>query len=331
MLVADAPVSRGDVAALDAGEGIDVDRSVLPDASGGWVVYERMDEAFSRSELRVLSFRRGAGSKLRYSAPVRAALGSDSVAFRASPSFVRVDGASWLYYLEADAFDAPARARRARFARGRFSDVQTVALPEPLTPWSRPRWAADEAGRVAMVYRTRGTASIAFSDDGARFDAPRRLAGRTGSTPAVADIRGSGWIVAFQHGPMARKQSYVRASTTPAGSDWSRTQRVGGDAPNVHNTFPLARRDGGVDLYYLAPPEGWPGFALHRRCRRIDGSLGAPQQLVASEMGNVLEPGAARLQDGSVLVTFNEQRSGHHLHAARVTGDAPCESTVQAQ
>lgn len=319
-------VSIADIQRLDEGDGIDVDRTVISDGRGnGWIVYEHTDEAFTRSELRGVRFQRCGAKCIDFSAPARLTVDGPS-GFVSAPSLLADEHGSWLYYVEAEAFRTPARMRRARWDSGELSGFEDVQVAGSLTAWNRPWVVASEAGGYALIQRTQGSTEVLRSADGKQFTAPEAVADKTGSTPAIAQFPDGRWVVAFQHGPMAKKRSYFRISLSANSEqgEWSPRQLVFDESDNVHNTWPTRRSDGRMDLYFLSPPAGWRGFAIHRRCLDASGALGPVSRVVPHEVGNLLEPHVARIAPDLLLLTFNEHRTGHRLHAAPLADDAFC-------
>jgi hypothetical protein len=101
-------------------------------------------------------------------------------------------------------------------------------------------------------------------------------------------------------------KAFVQLSRDGGGT-WSSPALIS-TAEDVHDAFPLARRSGGADLYYLRASA--PGtFHVHRRALGEDGALGVEQVVTAPELGHIEKPQARRLPDGRVSLSFVIRRS----------------------
>ena len=316
------PVTLDRIVRVDGPPGMDLEAELMTSGEGTVLIHEHASPDFSVAELRYSTLHVAKSGKITFTQP-RATEPRSRLSIRTSASVVvRRDG-NWLYFVEAAGLRSEAIAVRAQIENGELKRIQPLRLRAPIKAINWPEWLPLPDGRVALAYRNTEAVLIAFSDDGVVFSDPQKVSERPGSVPKIAHFPDGRIVFSFQQGPMEAKTSFVRISN-PKGHKWGERILVSEGNPNVHNTMPVMRKDGLIDLYYLVPPPGWHGFALWRRCLGADGSLGNAQQVVVKEFGNLLEPAAHRLPDDRLLLTFNELRSGHHLHATVISGDAPC-------
>ena len=107
-------------------------------------------------------------------------------------------------------------------------------------------------------------------------------------------------------------------------------------AGDVSDAFPIARRDGGADVYYVTNAVVRRTTAVvfsheetettvRRRTLDEDGTLGPEQIVTSNEVGDVAKPQPRRLADGRLALMFTIQRSREErsLALSVLDGDAP--------
>jgi hypothetical protein len=295
-----APLGPADVITVSSGPSLDYDAAAfVRDKDGALVV------VFSR--LQATTF---AGKLMRavstdgktFGAPSQLALGSESLV--AGPAALRTPGGGQqLYFMAGDATQGTARLYRAALqADGSFSARQQVKLGDPfggMLAWPTPATLPD--GRVALAYDHYATSPhLALGKDGLSFGAGAKLAG-VGLQARVAAFSDGSLAFTYQHGTTPF-MNYVRLSGDGAKS-WSAAKPVTASSSNVHDSFPFARADGGVDLYYIYPA-GAKGFTVFRRALGAKGKLGTEQQVTATGLGGTNQPHPHRLPDGRILLTL---------------------------
>jgi hypothetical protein len=161
--------------------------------------------------------------------------------------------------------------------------------------WPHP--AAGPSGTVALAYDHYQAAAYLALGDGLTFGAPKLVG--SGVQGRVA-FYGDGAVAAtFQYGVNGGKiMNFVRigdpASLAPAAPITSSND-------NVHDSFPLARSDGDVDVYYIAGLAH--GFSIFRRAVHRDGTMGDEEQVTAPDVGSCAQPHPKRFDDGSIAMT----------------------------
>jgi hypothetical protein len=237
------------------------------------------------------------------------------------PSGVDHAGGRYLYFFDAG---------RGQLLRSAWNGAKLCA-PEPT--WTTSLQGTDlhrvttgALGTLLLTFNSNNRLFIASSLDGVRFSQPLQVVS-SGSMPSAATF-GDGRIV-FTHqtgygGHMIAKYSVVsRDRTTGSGL-------VTGSTQNVHDAFPIARADGGVDLYYIMVTQETSSFAVFRRALSPSGALGPEQRVTDASLQDIMKPQASRLADGSIELTFvagkraaDAEVIAERLGRVRLVGDAP--------
>jgi hypothetical protein len=256
--------------------------------------------------------------------PDRITAGAPTIAIRGASDATTADtGATQaIYFVGAIGLE---RAERTAAGLGAASPV--VLDGTDITPyWPQAIGLPD--GRVLLAFvEPQARAFVAISDaNGARFTvrpaptAPPPLRGILAHVGLTAE---GDWVLTHQSATETWAfTSFVQTSSD--GLEWSEPIVVQPDDDNVHDAFPIARRDQGADLYYLragSPTE------LHafRRALRADRTLGPEQRVTAPELGHVEKPQPRRLPDGRIALTFAQRigDSDYHVLLAILDDDAP--------
>lgn len=320
------PLGPSAALTLGDGSGIDVQAALFPSRAGAdaAIVYDHFDAAFSTGELRSASLTMGG----LLSTPTD--LFTAAPPFAANPSGVERAGTAYLYYVSAETLQGSATIERRQREGNSWGPLQTVSLPA-MTLLSWPRFIALPDDRVALGYRDGlGQPRVALSSDGLRFDSTTVVDSRGAAMVAVGSFSDGQLVCTYQtESATAPMTSWVRRSRD--GVSWSPPLRVTSNSTNVHDTAPLPRVDGGIDLYYIYPV-GQLGFALFRRRYGADGTLGAEERVTDDAFGEVSKPSGVRLADGRLLLTYaaitardpvQGLPSVQRLGAVLLAGDAP--------
>lgn len=321
------PLALSDTVLVGPPGAIDMTAAGFEGEQGPLVVFERFDADFLSAKHWVTRLE---------PAPVGGWSGAALLepqppdAFVAAPSSVEVGGERWLYGARASTLQGAAALFRARLEAAGFGAAQ--ALPAiggvgSLLAW--PRFFDLPDGRVGVAFRDGASRPrLALSADGQAFATPVTV----GPPGAMADACAfaDGTLLFTYQTEDAPMTSWLRISRDD-GATWTPAQKVTESSTNVHDTAPVRRLDGAVDLYYIYPAGG-AGFSLFRRAVSAAGALGPEQQVTALEVGDTSKPGATRLRDGRLLLTWAEisarapatgEPTEQRLWLALLSGDAP--------
>lgn len=321
------PLGRADVLRIGDAREVDMMSALASDASGAVTgVFDRSNVDLTRSGLYLFQSADG----VRFTRPRRLLVPS-TAPLVASPSLVANGGRTSLYFASAPSLQVPPTVNRISFEGGTLGAVETlpaVAGIDWLLSW--PTFSALAGGGVALAFRD-GAALPRFSvsTDGKTFAAPR-AAVQTGAAMVGSAQANDGTIaVSYQVTTATEPMVSFVVFSRDGGTSWTAPIRIAPES-NVHDTTMLARADGGLDLYYIYPPDAH-GFSLFRRSLSTTGVLGPEQRLTASETGEPSKPKALRTRDGSVLVAWADiaerGASGEpvvqQMVLAKLGGDAP--------
>lgn len=320
------PLGPSAALTLGGGGGIDVQAALFASRGGAdaAIVYDHFDAAFSTGELRSASLTMDG----LLSTPTD--LFADASTFAANPSGVERVGTAYLYYVRAATLQGSATIERRERQGSSWGPPQVVSLPA-ITLLSWPRFIALPDDRVALGYRDGlGQPRVALSSDGLHFDSASVVESRSSAMVAVGSFSDGQLVCTYQtESAAAPMTSWVRRSRD--GVSWSPPLRVTSSSTNVHDTAPLSRVDGGIDLYYIYPV-GQLGFVLFRRRYGADGTLGLEERVTDDSFGEVSKPSGVRLADGRLLLTYAAITardpvqgfpSVQQLGAVLLAGDAP--------
>lgn len=149
----------------------------------------------------------------------------------------------------------------------------------------------------------------------------------TGVLAHVGTTAEGGWVLGYQIAKEGwRFESYAVISTDE-GASWSDPIRLS-DADDVAGAFPIARKDGGADVYYVTRTRVDGGLLsadeelriVRRRALRADGSLGPEQDVTSTDLGDVGYPHPSRLPDGRIALMMS---TGEGVALVVLDGDAP--------
>lgn len=307
----------------------DIDAAWVP--GDGSLVFDSSDVDFTRSRLFG-----AAASDGGFAAPV-ALDGLSDRALVAGPSVIEFRGETWLYFVDSPGLDGvEVGIKRARWAAGRWVDVEAVRpIPETwILSW--PRFVALDDG-VGLAWRDWNSAPhFARSADGLRFDAPVRIAD-AGALATVGRFADGTLVYTWQEESAARPFVAYYSLSTDGGATWRPKAEVTDASGNVHDTAPVERRDGTIDLYYIYPASA-RGFVLFRRHLTADGRLGPEERVTADALGEPSKPGGARLPDGRLLLWWAEISARdlvqgwpteQRIVVTRIQGDAPSAEPMQ--
>ncbi len=241
---------------------------------------------------------------------------------------VDVAGQPFVYFVAATPMGVSVQRRAIHDdGFGPAEDVRIAGAPRNLA-WVQAAAAPD--GRIVLAFADpqRAPYTAVSDDEGRTFRASASLAlngvdpGTLAHTAVAKD--GTMFVTQQRADASGRFASYVRVSTD--GLQWSAPRQLTTSSDNVHDAFPLARKDGGVDVYYLMPSAAAGGFVCHRRAVQADLSLGAEQRVTADDVGPVEKPQARRLADGTISLLFARNREfarSYDVAYAHLDGDAP--------
>lgn len=209
------------------------------------------------------------------------------------------------------------------------NDTRAVALPPlPGAPhW--PQLTTLKNGDLVMGFVVLGQQPYLMTshDQGRSFGPPHAIGHTRQDVMTLVHLAtfGDGTLAVTTQvaDPQMRVKSFVRFSTD-GGATLSAPTLVTDQNQNVHDAFPITRRDGNVDLYYLR--EAGAGFEAWRRMVKKDGTLGPEQRLTGPDIGSVEKPQPRRLADGSLSVNVARRRpdaQSFDVVAFRLDGDAP--------
>lgn len=307
------PVEAGDVTWLGEATGVDRQPTVTPLPGGGFVlVYSR----YAAGDID------SSGMLMAVSSDGRTVESDEALSFgnavEDAPSFVTIDGDTWLYFASADRDLGNIALWRARLVGTMFSTPESLpAVPGLVELGQWPRWV-DTGADVFLTFRglQAGPAWLELQD-GVAPGPIRPLVAFPVAYPRVVAMAGGGCFSSFQRPP---EGGYMATYTSVSDdcTEWSEPVPVAWPAspgkPDVHDAFALPRLDSGVDIYYVYPALKEPearfnvGFVLYRRAILPDGTLGPEEQLTDRDAFEPFAPTAHRRPDGTILVSFSDIR-----------------------
>jgi hypothetical protein len=216
------------------------------------------------------------------------------------------DGSAFLYHEEAKTLRGrPSIWRSALGADGRWGAPE--ALPAIADVTSLLSWPEFTAMGDGTLLSFRGGAisacRAAISNDGVAFQMTTPPCTASAAMAAGATFKNGSLAFSHQNGDPTNMISYVMTSTD-RGATWSTPAAVS-SAANVHDTSFAPRLDGGLDLYFIYPPDTH-GFSLFRRALTPTGILGPEERVTQSSLGEPSKPHVVRLADGRLLLSYAE-------------------------
>ena len=295
------PLGASDVLRLSDADAIEVGSVALPMKDGSVVVvFDRLDAAFTRGSLYSARSSRGR----RFTKPAPFARGSD--AYVVGPSAVIRAGSAFLYHEEAKTLQGrPSMWRSALGADGHWAAAERLpAIADVTSLLSWPEVTAMGEGAL-LAFRGGATSAcrVATSTDGVTFAMKTPPCTTAAAMAASATFANGSLAFSHQNGDPANMISYVMTSND-RGASWS-TPLVVSNAADVHDTSFVKRLDGGLDLYFIYPPDDH-GFSLFRRALTPAGVLGPEERVTQSSLGEPSKPHVARLTDGRLLLSYAE-------------------------
>lgn len=288
------PVTACDVTPIGDSGGVEMYSALLRLPQGYRLVFERSDLELTSGCLR---FRDSSGGRV-YGTVQNLTLGNRQI--YGAPSAIEIDGRSFLYYVATDSLQALLSLERRELRGLEFGEAEIVSAPS-MTLLSWPRFLACGDGKLALAYRE-GSARLVVSDDPLNFSSPGTITSERIAQPHVGRFGDGSLIYAFQSkgGDAPMLSCFSIQESTGA---WGRPKRISEESSNVHDCTFLTRHDGDVDAYYIYPA-GPHGFSLFRRAISRTGDLGPEQQLTDASVGDTTKPMAARLETGSIILTY---------------------------
>lgn len=234
-----------------------------------------------------------------------------------------------LYVVQATAAGGVLAASRVRGnVMDPFVPVTINGTPPRFVPYW-PQAVGLPDGRTLLAFVEPQTRGFLAVDDGSglRFTArplPNTSGVLRGVLAHVGTTTNGSWVVTHQTADAAWAFTSFVQMSKDGGATWSRPENLQPADPNVHDAFPLARRSGGVDLYYLrAGSES--AFSVYRRSLSEQGVLGREERVTAADVGHVEKPQARRLADGRIHLLFAVRRTeaDYDLASTILASDAP--------
>lgn len=317
------PLRRADVLRIGDAREIDMMSTLATDASGAITgVFDRGNANLTQSSLFAFQSTDG----VRFTRPRRVVV-PGAPALVGSPSLV---GTS-LYFAAANSLQEAPAIGRAPLAGGTLGAIEMlppVAGVDWLLSW--PTFSELSGGKVALAFRDgAGIPRFSASSDGKTFALPRTVVASGAAMVSSAQANDGTIAVSYQMTTATEPMVSFVVLSRDGGTSWSAPIRIA-PANNVHDTSMLARSDGGLDLYYIHPPDAH-GFSLFRRALSSAGVLGPEERLTASETGEPSKPKALRTKDGRVVVAWADiaerapsgEPAVQQIVLAKLAGDAP--------
>lgn len=315
------PVTTADVTPIGDSGGVETYSALFNISRGYRLVFERSNLELTLGTLRYRDSVDG-----RIFGPVQdLILGRRPV--YAAPSAIEIGDRAFLYYAAADSLQAPLSLERSELRGDVFGEAESLSAP-PMTLRSWPRFLACGNGALALVYRE-GTARLVVSNDALFFESPDTITAEHIAQPHVGRFGDGTLIFAYQCEGIEEPMLSWFTIQEEAGV-WSGPRLTSTASSNVHDCAFLTRGDGDVDAYYIYPA-GSHGFSLFRRAISRTGEIGPEQRLTDDSVGDATKPMAARLENGSILLTFARTLerapqgwiTSQQLFAMILQGDAP--------
>jgi hypothetical protein len=193
-----------------------------------------------------------------------------------------------------------------------------------------PQATGLDDGRTLLAFVEAQTRAFLAVGDGVRFatkpsPVPLSSVPMRGVLAHVGTTTEGAWVFAHQVADARWSfRSFVQLSRDE-GATWSAPIQLRPSQEDVHDAYPLRRKSGGADVYYLRASE--PGaFNVHRRALAEDGRLGPEQVVTAPAVGHIEKPQPRRLPDGRIALAFAVRRSVedfvYHCKRPATDGDA---------
>ena len=152
----------------------------------------------------------------------------------------------------------------------------------------------------------------------------------------VGTTTAGSWVLTYQVADPSWHFSSFVVTSHDCGATWSAAVEIDTPGDDVSDAFPIARSNGGADIYYvrseiveettaLVFKEQERQTTIRRRVLHEDGTLGPAQLVTSKDVGEVATPQPRRLPDGRIAMMLTIQRSAEErvLSLAVLDGDAP--------
>lgn len=255
---------------------------------------------------------------------VKTLLPKSSYKQRHLSSIIKIDGISWLYYVEGDSLKDSAKSYRAQFNNGHLINIEPLTINNSLRVIHWQKFYTLPNNNIAIVFRNGKGMFFGTSKDGKTFTDFIKVY-KQAAKPNFIALDNDKFIYSFQgrgknKGSMQSKFSYSK----DGGATWSQPTNTTESHGNVHDAFLFNRNDGLADIYYIYPIGAWRGFSLFRRCIKDNFSLGEEEQVIEKEIGHLMKPNVFRLNKHQLLLTFVEANSNHTPFVTIINGDSIC-------
>lgn len=254
---------------------------------------------------------------------------------------VEQDGKHWLYYLQSDSWQENAKLFRAQLTdRVNLAEPEQLVLPFKLSMMSNPSLLYRH-GRYHLAFINSKCCQLNYSasDDGIHFNKESSLP-VTGAMPEISVFNSGVLLYSYQRAFATSqlnkkgKPVFVMKSrymlSFDQGKSWQHEQVVSNSITEVHDAFPMQRRDGNIDLYYShSLNRQGHQLSLWRRCVNSKGEQGSEMLVADQRIGNIAKPNVYRRPDGKLTLLFSEQgeenKNGSIQQFTVLNGDAQCD------
>lgn len=248
--------------------------------------------------------------------------------FTYHPHFASSPQATYLYFNGFEPSSNTASFERYEVAGGSFTKHQLIRVRENLIgqfrPWIYPFISRSEKTIITYEWRDpvleRQRLKLSVSKNGVDFD--ESLDFGIGAMGRVSEFYDGTFVYTYQNGDPARMMDYFK--TRPNARKWTLDRPVS-EQKDVHDAIPFQRRDGGIDLFYIASGGG-TRYSVFRRALKPTGDLGPEQELTRKEDGSFMAPHPVRLGDGRIFLILTKEvkeQTNYDLFGIYVEGDAP--------
>ncbi len=290
------PLSLAELHVVSTGTPSDYGATVLTTTTPHAIAFERFT---SLTEFRSEIWTTQEVGALSFTAPVRAELGNEPLV--SGPHATRLNGGDYLYFMAGNAADARARLYRAAYSSAlELGPREELVLADTFSGmFAWPTVTTGPNGTVLLAYDHYQSATFVALGDGKTFGTSTQTG--LGVQSRAAFFSDGAIVATFQAGVNGgAMMNYVRIASQDL--TFSPKAPVTSTNTNVHDSFPFARHDGGVDAYYIA--YGANGFSVYRRSVHRDGTYGEEERVTGSDVGSCAQPHPRRTDDSSIILTM---------------------------
>lgn len=233
--------------------------------------------------------------------------------------YVEQEGKHWLYYLQSDSWRSNAKLFRAQLTdTANLAEPEQLVLPFTLSIMSNPSLVYQQ-GRyhLAFINSTCCQINYSASEDGINFSKEVTLP-VTGAMPEISVFNDGVLLFSYQRAFATSqlnkkgKPIFVMKSrymlSFDQGKSWQHEQVVSNSIAEIHDAFPMQRRDGNIDLYYShSLDRQGHQLSLWRRCVNSKGEQGTEMLVADQRIGNIAKPNVYRRPNGKLSLLFSEQ------------------------